>query len=119
MADPVERALILSPLAARNADQPIIRTLDTLDDLMRLPKSRQQVWVHLSAVAVVAHTFNIRRLWIEVLGHVLDRQLAEGARFEAEEVKDLINSREIRRAYLFEDEIGKRRAAMWCRYCGK
>lgn len=73
MANVIERALVLSPLRARNANKPVIWAFDRLDHIVTFPEDGRQVRPQRGSVAEVADVWVVRSARVERFGHVLLR----------------------------------------------
>lgn len=85
MIDVEERPLVRAPLAALDADQPVVGPFDLPQQPVRNAKRAQQrrLLDQRGAVRKVAHRRNIGRVGVELFRHVPRRQLVKGVRLPA------------------------------------
>lgn len=95
MTNVLQRAFVNTPLGTLHTHQPIILTLQFLNDAMALTKHAPEAGVHGRAVRVVRYPFPIRSFWVELVAHVVLGELAEGAGFETKELEDGVESWDI------------------------
>ena len=93
MTDIDQGTLIGSPSTTGYTDQPIIRTLFGLYNTMRCAECRPKRRRGGSAIREVNDSFAVRSVRIEIFGHVLTRQLAEGVAVDPESAEDTVDAR--------------------------
>lgn len=104
----IERALVVPPLTASNADKPIIRTLVSVNNGMRLTENGKKPRVKGRSIRIVSaesaralysngytelspDMWVVGSLGVELILHILLSELAKGTRFETEELQGFVD----------------------------
>lgn len=99
MIHPHQCPLVLSPAAALDAHQPVIRPLHLANHAKRVAECIKQARRahHVGAVRKVPHARRIRRLRIELLPHIPRRQLLKRLRAQPEPGQHAVQPRQMDR----------------------
>lgn len=114
VAHPEQRPLVCAPVAALDADEPVVGAFGLGHDGVRVPeRAQQRRSLDGRAVREVVHVGAVRGARVELVGHVSSCQLRKGCGAEARPLEHPVQPGEVqRRDLLVEEVVGKGTPAM-------